>query len=136
MADLPADSIGARLRKRRTAAGKTLSELAESSGISKSYLWNLENKADHQRPSGDTLYALARTLGTSMSDLLGKKLLVDNNEPQADDVLKAFARKEKLAPAEVRMLASIQWRGDPPRTVERWRFVYDALVLSSPLDEH
>ena len=58
--ELPQESLGGRIRQLREAEGLSLGELAEVSGISKSYLWNLENKEGHQKPSADTLYALAQ----------------------------------------------------------------------------
>lgn len=135
VADLPIDSLGGRIRAKRIEAGLTLTELADRAKISKSYLWNLENKEEHQKPSADTLYALAETLDTTMSELLGKRLL---NEPVADveinPTLAAFARKRGLAATEVRQLASIQWRGDPPKTEERWGFIHNALKASRSLD--
>ena len=111
----------------------SLSQLAELSGISKSYLWNLENKPHDKRPSGETLYAIAKALGTTMSELLGRQLL---NEPteEIDETLRAFADGENLPAADIKMLASIQWRGGPPRSRDRWKFVYDALKMSQGLD--
>jgi len=133
MPELPEDSVGWRIRQHREAEGLTLSELADKSGVSKSYLWNLENKAGHQKPSADTLYALARALGTTMSQLLGKSLLTDPVDT-VDPTLDAFAQTVKLSDGDLRTLASINWRGDPPKTVERWRFVYDALKASRSFD--
>jgi transcriptional regulator with XRE-family HTH domain len=59
----------------------SLPDLAEQAGISKSYIWNLENKPEHQRPSAETLYALAKALGTTMAALLGRQVL---NEPTVE----------------------------------------------------
>lgn len=130
---LPAASIGARIRVSREEAGISLTEFAEATGISKSYLWNLENKAQHQRPSGETLYEIARALNTTMSALLGRQLLTEANE-EIDESLREFAEREELPAADVRMLASIRWRGTPPRTAERWQFVYAALKASQHFD--
>lgn len=130
---MPSDTIGGRIREMREAANMSLAELAHISGVSKSYLWNLENKRQHQRPSGETLYALAKALNTTMSALLGKRLLTEPQD-EVDETLRAFADDARLSEAEVQMLASIRWRGEAPRTVERWRFVYDALKASHALD--
>ena len=133
MTPLPEDSVGARIKRLRLEAKLSLAELAELTGVSKSYLWNLENKPNHQRPSGETLYSIAQALGTTMSELLGRKLL---NEPttEVDETLREFARRERIPAADVKMLASIQWRGGSPRTLERWKFVYDALKISQGFD--
>lgn len=135
MAELASDSVGARIQALREELGLSRAELADRADLSKSYIWNLENKPEHQRPSGDTLYALAEALNTTMSELLGRKLLT--TPPSADDVspsLRTFARKAKLNQADVGMLASIKWRGDPPTSPGRWQFVYDALKASKSLD--
>lgn len=131
---LPKDSVGARIQQLRESAGLSVSELSRKSGVSKSYLWNLENRIEHQQPSANTLYAIAKSLGTSMSDLLGQKLLVERAD-EPDPVLLRFAKKQKLDSAELASLASIKWRGEPPRTLERWKFVYDALRMSESLDD-
>jgi transcriptional regulator with XRE-family HTH domain len=138
MADetLGPDSLAGRIRMYREAAGVSLSQLARDSGVSKSYLWNLENRAEHQRPSAKSLYAIAQALGTSMSELLGKKLLVESSLPaELDPVLVQFIEEAGLNEAEAATLASIQWRGDSPKTVERWRYVHQALRTSRSLDD-
>lgn len=129
------NTLGGRIRTYRESAGISLSDLARRSEVSKSYLWNLENRVEHQRPSAKTLYSIAQALGTSMSDLLGKKLLVETLPSEIDPVLQEFIKQEKLNDADVATLASIQWRGDPPRTVERWRYVHQALKTSRSLDD-
>lgn len=133
MTPVPDDTVGVRIKRLREQAGMSLSQLAEVSKVSKSYLWNLENKPHHKRPSGETLYAIAKALGTTMSELLGRQLL---NEPteEIDETLRAFADEEKLPAADIKMLASIQWRGGAPRSRDRWKFVYDALKMSQGLD--
>ncbi len=112
----------------------SLSQLANKSGVSKGYLWNLESRSDGKRPSAETLYAIAKALGVTISDLLGRELLT-TPPTEIDPSLEQFAKEDKLPQADVRMLASIQWRGDPPRTVERWRYIYQAIKLSRELDE-
>jgi transcriptional regulator with XRE-family HTH domain len=131
--EVPAESVGGRIRAKRLAAGMSLTELADTAGVSKSYLSNLETKIGHQKPSGETLYAIAKALNTTMSALLGKRLLT-TDQTEVDDTLRRFARKAKLGEAELQMLASIKWRGERPRTLERWQFVYDALKASTSLD--
>lgn len=133
MADVPDNALGARIRALRDAEGLSLGDLAEKTGVSKSYLWNLENKPGHQKPSADTVYAIAKVLGTTMSALLGRRLLSEPPD-EIDETLQQFAKKAKLSQGEVRTLASINWRGDPPKSAERWRFVYDALKASKSLD--
>lgn len=126
--------IGERLRRFRDDAGLSLSALAAKAGISKSYLHRLESGAvDAPRPSGKTLYSLAEALGVTMSDLLGRKLLVRDTS-DVPPALRAFAEEEGLPESDVRMLSSIEFRGEQPRTVERWRYIYNAIEMSRRLD--
>lgn len=125
---------GLTIRARRLESGMSLSQLAEAAGVSKSYLWNLENEPEHKKPSAETLYALAEALGTTMSDLLGRRLLSEPSQ-EIDETLQLYADQEGLSQQEVQQLASIRWRGDPPKTIRRWRFVHESLMASRGLDD-
>jgi len=61
--------FGARLRSLRKSRDMTLEGLAEMAGTSKSYLWEMENKAS--RPSADKALALADALGVTIHVLMG-----------------------------------------------------------------
>ena len=125
--------IGDQIRRFREERGLNLSQLAAEAGVSKGYLWTLENDQDARRPSADTLYAIAKALGVTMSDLMGRKLL-PAAAPQVPDSLREFADEEKLPEADLSMLASIQFRGEQPRTKERWRYIYTAITTSRAID--
>jgi transcriptional regulator with XRE-family HTH domain len=126
-------SVGNRIRRYRQDRSLTLSRLAEQSGVSKGYLSTLENDSDARRPSAETLYAIAKALGVTMSDLLGRKLLAAANT-EVPTSLREFADEEDLPEADVRMLSAIQFRGDPPRTKERWKYIYTAIRTSEAID--
>lgn len=70
----------------------------------------------------------------TMSDLLGRKLL-SAPSTQIPDILREFAEQEHLPEADVGMLSQIQFRGEPPRTKERWQYIYTAIRTSESLDE-
>jgi transcriptional regulator with XRE-family HTH domain len=127
------EQLGDRVRRYREEKGMSLTELATSAGVSKGYLSSIENDPDDKRPSAQTLYAVANSLGVAMSDLLGEKLIVEQSKdiPQS---LRAFADEAELPAADVEMLASIQFRGDRPKTPGRWRHIYDAIRMSRTLD--
>jgi len=82
-----AEKFGERIRARRKEAGLTLDQLAEASGCSKSYIWELENK-NPPRPSADKLASIAKALGTTSDYLLAL-----NTETEASATDKAFFRK-------------------------------------------
>jgi transcriptional regulator with XRE-family HTH domain len=65
---LPLDWIAASLRRERTRAGLSLSELAKRAGIAKSTLSQLESASGN--PSVETLWALGVALGVPFSALV------------------------------------------------------------------
>ena len=62
--------VGEQIRKLRTDKKLTLDKLAEDAGLSKSYLWELENK-DPPRQSAEKLAGLAKALGVTVDFLMG-----------------------------------------------------------------
>ena len=127
------EQVGDRIRRYREQKGLKLTELATASNVSKGYLSNLEANPDHKQPSGKTLYAIAKALGVTMSDLLGEKLIVSPTQ-KVSASLHEFAAEAQLPEADVQMLASIQFRGEQPKSKERWRHIYDAIRMSRQLD--
>lgn len=134
----PEIGVGGRIRRYRQERRLSLSQLAEQAEVSKGYLSTLENNDDtgtqSRRPSAETLYAIAKVLGVTISDLLGRKLLTTPNN-EIPESLRQFAREEDLPEADVVMLAAIKFRGEAPRTVDRWRYIYTAIRTSESIDE-
>jgi transcriptional regulator with XRE-family HTH domain len=126
--------VGERLRRERGRAGLSLAGLAELTGISKAYLVRLETQPSN--PSLQVLARIADVLDVTVADLLGgPRVRVDEDELDVPPLLRAFADDEELNSAEVRTLASIRFRkGEEPRTIERWRYIYNSLRLSRSLD--
>jgi transcriptional regulator with XRE-family HTH domain len=133
--DTPRDeTLGQRIRRFRGDAGLTPSQLAERAAVSKSYVSSLESDTEpERRPSADVLYRLAQALGVAMSDLLGRPILVGPRPERTAELLE-FAREDRLPEADIEMLASIQFRGERPRTTARWRFIYEAIKNSEGID--
>lgn len=63
------ESLGARLRALRKAQGKTLQQVADATGCTKAYIWELESRPG-QRPTAERMLRLARHLGVSVEFLL------------------------------------------------------------------
>jgi transcriptional regulator with XRE-family HTH domain len=134
MASDDAKAIGKRIKAFRTDKQLSAAQLAERAKISRSYLSELENgTGNHKRPSAQVLYAIGKALGVSMSDLLGRPLIVEPSQKPPPSLLR-FAEQEGLAQSDVDMLASIKFRGEPPRTPERWSFIYNAIRNSTAMD--
>jgi transcriptional regulator with XRE-family HTH domain len=130
----PEETLGQRIRRFRLDADLTPTDLADRAGVSKSYVSSLESETEpERRPSGEILYKLARALGVAMSDLLGKTPVLAPRQERTPELLQ-FAAHNRLPEADIDMLASIQFRGDRPRTVERWRFIYEAIRNSERMD--
>lgn len=64
-----ATRLGQKLKELRTKKRLTLDQLADQSGLSKSYIWELENR-ESQRPSAEKLASLADVLGVSINYFL------------------------------------------------------------------
>lgn len=89
-----ANRLGEKLRDLRKQKGLTLEKLAHAAGLSKSYLWELENR-ESQRPSAEKLTALADVLGVSASYFIEE----DVRTPEERHLDEAFFRGyQKLDP--------------------------------------
>lgn len=98
-----ASRLGDKLKALRKEKGLTLDKLATDSGLSKSYIWELENR-ESQRPSAEKLTALADVLGVSASYFLED----DFRPPEEKHKDEAFFRNyQKLPPESKDQLAKI-----------------------------
>ena len=133
--DFAVSFIGERIRSERKKAKLSLAQLATATELSKTYLIRLETDPS-SNPSLGVLHQIAEALDITVADLLDRpKLQFDETAAEVQPSLRAFADQASLSKADVRTLASIRWRkGDEPQTVERWRYVYDSLLLSRHLD--
>jgi transcriptional regulator with XRE-family HTH domain len=127
------DDLGQRLRKYREDRHWTQATLADQAGVSKPYLSELESGAG-RRPSGQILLKLADALGVTVADLLGRKIVPDK-DPDIPPSLREFGEQRGLPESDVRMLAGIRFRGEAPRTQQRWAHIYNAIRTSQALDE-
>lgn len=125
-------TLGQRISRYRRDRGLSTSALALRAGISKSYLSILEADADEtRRPSVRTLQRIATALGVLLSDLTGGAAAPGvERTPE----LLSFASSAGLPDSDIDMLASIKFRGQPPQSEERWRYIYNAIRISEPLD--
>lgn len=129
-----AESVGDRIKRYRTDKGWNLTQLATETGLSKSYLSELEAISDAtKRPSGQTLFGIATSLGVTIADLLGEPVATNPTGKRPASLLK-FARQRGLPELDIEMLASIQFRGESPSTPERWAYIYDSIRNSRAMD--
>jgi transcriptional regulator with XRE-family HTH domain len=86
-----------KVRDLRRGAGMTLDALAEATGISKSYLWEIENRQSAPRPSAEKLAAIAEVFSITVDYLLEEGA----TEPEERHLDEAFYRNYKgLAPED------------------------------------
>jgi transcriptional regulator with XRE-family HTH domain len=77
------NAFGNRLRRFRQERKMTMEQLAEAVGVSKSYIWALENNPEQrvQRTSATVMNSLAKALGVNLLDLMGEA----SPEPLGDE---------------------------------------------------
>ena len=77
------NSFGNRLRRFRQERKMTMEQLAAAVGVSKSYIWALENNPEQrvQRTSAMVMNSLAKALEINLLDLMGEAL----PEPLGDE---------------------------------------------------
>jgi transcriptional regulator with XRE-family HTH domain len=129
------ESIGANIRRYREERGLSPTQLAAKAEISKSYLSELENLKDGtKQPSADKLYLIANALGVAMSELLGRRIITaPRTQPPVS--LGTFVKAHPEVPqGDIEMLSQIQFRGEPPQSLERWEFIYQAIRNSEAMD--
>jgi transcriptional regulator with XRE-family HTH domain len=134
--DSEQDHLRTRLREARIKAGLSLSALSELSGVSRAYLFRLETEAG-ANPSLEVMTRVAGALEMTVAELLGKPVMrLDPDQVDVPPSLKAFADEAGLTRREIDTLASIRWRsGERPRSIDRWRFIWQSLKTSRTLDE-
>jgi len=124
-------ALADQIRRRRQEQGLSLAELARRAEVSRAYLHQLENGTAESNPSAKMLYRIAFALGTSVGELMEKQLASSGEElTDVPDALREFALAEGLGDDEVRMLASIKYKGRRPATVDDWRFLYASIQRS------
>lgn len=140
--------LGQRLQRLRELQGQSLSGLASSADISKSYLAKLE-RGEVENPGLQTLHSIARTLQVTLADLLAssddtvagqsssgsriedyERLLADLPSTLRTFLAEKEQQGDKLPADTVRALAAVQYRGKRPKTTADWRFLYDAMRRS------
>jgi transcriptional regulator with XRE-family HTH domain len=98
-----AGHLGDKIKELRKQRGLTLDKLAGAANLSKSYLWELENR-ESQRPSAEKLSAIADALGVSTEYFLED----DIRAPAEKHIDEAFFRGYKsLGPKEKERLRKI-----------------------------
>ena len=119
-ADSPDKSpaFGDRVRERREAEGLSQEELAQEVGLSRNYLSQIE-RGRATNLSFEVVRRISERLGLPVHEGAGP-----GSVPES---LRRFADEAGLPPADVAMLARIEYRGRRPETPEQWRVLYSTI---------
>ena len=127
-------SLAERLKDTRKQAGLMLEQLASDAGVSKTYLWELENDSEGQkRPSADVLLRIANALKTTIAELLNQPVIqVNQAKVSVSKSLLEFRDwmdeiKDPLPEKDFQDLAAMQFRGGQPKTKDDWYDLYRTL---------
>ena len=135
-------TVGERLRHVRGQLGLSIEALAERAGVSKSFLWEVEN--DRSGISGERLLQVANVLGASLDYLLRGERTPGMEEPQSIEIpreLGELAEELRLTYGQTvalleidRSLVARRRRGPQPHmSKDEWRKLYEAV---EPFLEH
>lgn len=121
-------TIGKRLKTLREARGLSVQALAEASGVSAPYLWQIEN-GRKSNPSGQALRRLATALGTTVAELLGEPLeipekTVSSLPPALRRLVRRRGKALDMRQEDVEMLRRVHFRGRLPASEEDWELVF------------
>ena len=98
-----ASRLGDKLRELRKQKNMTLDQLSKLAGLSKSYLWELENR-DSRRPSAEKLTALADVLGVTMAFLIEEDLRAPEEQHLDEAFFRGYKKLEPEAKEQVRKI--------------------------------
>jgi transcriptional regulator with XRE-family HTH domain len=125
--------LGARITALRLRMGESVASFAARSGVAKSHIYKLE-AGGLDNPTVTTLTGIAGALGITLDELLGNSRKGEPKsepaEPPMPPSLTQFLRdwetehKSRMPKDVVHSLATLQFRGKRPRTVEDWRVIY------------
>lgn len=96
--------LGDKIRARRTALGMSLDQLANATGSSKGYVWELENR-DKTNPSADKILKIAAALGVTAEFLLGPEPELTPGSGVLDQAF--FRRYQDLDPKKKEQLRKV-----------------------------
>jgi transcriptional regulator with XRE-family HTH domain len=130
MCSVKIEELGARLRERRTAAGRTIASVASDAGLSVPYIANLENGRGN--PTWSAVERLAEALGTEL-----RADLAEPDAPTLPASLLAFAEQPRFRSATrgldrtatMRAMAALAAVATPAPTELDWHRNHETVVL-------
>ncbi|MHA6767000.1 helix-turn-helix domain-containing protein [Sphingobium ummariense] len=105
-----ANILGDKIRKLRKEKNLTLDKLAELTGSSKSYIWELENK-NPPRPSAEKLAKIAEQLETTIEFLLDEGEEMSQEDAADARFYRQYRKMDPSVKAKVRQIIKL-WDED------------------------
>lgn len=102
--------LGEKIRRLRKGKGLSLDKLAELSGSSKSYIWELENK-NPPRPSADKLAKIADKLDTTIEYLLDRGESLSTEDAADAKFYREYRQMDNDTKAKIRRMVKL-WGDD------------------------
>lgn len=124
---------GQKIRELRQAKNMSLNRLAKRSGVSKSYLSQLENGGS-TAPSAEILMKIAKPLYTTISELLCQDTTVLATDfidlPRGlGRLIRESSVRLDIREEDVKMLRQIHYRGSVPKLAEDWEQILQTIRL-------
>ena len=119
--------LGEKIRKLRAAKGWSSGDLAQNSGVSRAYLWQLE-KDPKKHPSVQTLERLAKALGVPVTEFIEDSEAQGHASATSPSGLADFVRHRGPAlgvtKTDVEVMRNIHFRGAQPEAFEDWELLF------------
>jgi XRE family transcriptional regulator of biofilm formation len=127
-------NVGKKIQTLRLEKGLTLPQLAERAGVSKGFLFQIEDDGK-TNPSLETLNKLAKALDVTIAELLekesvrAKRAVPEEVNPALQEFIKEQnAQGRPVEPSAIQALYALQHRkGKSPRSKEDWRYLYETI---------
>lgn len=105
-----ATALGDKIRKLRQEKGLSLKDLADLTESSKSYIWELENKAP-PRPSAEKLSKIASELGVTIEYLLDEEESIKEEDAADASFYRKYKQMDETTKARIRRMVEV-WGDD------------------------
>jgi transcriptional regulator with XRE-family HTH domain len=129
-------NVGKKIQTLRLEKGLTLPELAAKAGVSKGFVFQIEDD-EKTNPSLETLNKIARALDVTLAELLQKAtvqakrviIVPEDVEPSLKEFIdERHAQGRPVDTNAIQALYVLQHRkGKSPKSKEDWRYVYESI---------
>ena len=115
------------IKKLRSERGLSSGQLAKLAGVSRGYVWQLEN-GSKTRPTLDVLQRLANALGVEVAEFC--ETTPTTRTPQDDlpsglaEFVKTRGKALGVLKGDIESMKNIQFRGKQPDSPEDWEYLF------------